>query len=125
MRIRLVIALFVSLLLFQAPIAQAADDQAVLIYLPLSDRRFGTKDELERLFKLEESIAQAVASAKVGEHDGNEVGNGEFTIYCYGPSATKLFNAVKPVLSESAYSRKIVVVVRHGGPGASEEKHRL
>ena len=120
------LALVASLLSFMLPAASpAAEEQAVLVYLRLFNAGFGSKDELTELFKLEEQVAAAIEQAHVGEHDGNEVGGGEFTIYCYGPNGDKLFAAIEPVLRKSAFAKGARVVIRYGKPGAKQAERRL
>ncbi len=34
--------------------------------------------------------------------DGNEIGGGYYTIYCYGKSADKILEAIKPILKKSS-----------------------
>ena len=121
-----ILALVASLLSFMLPAASpAAEEQAVLVYLRLSNPGFGSKDELAELFKLEEQVAAAIEQARVGAHDGNEVGGGEFTIYCYGPNGDKLFATIEPVLRKSAFAKGARVVIRYGKPGAKQAERRL
>ena len=103
----------------------AGEEHAVLIFLryPLSGP--GSKEAVHRLFELEDQIAAAIEQAGVGEHDGNEVGGGEFTIYCYGPNADKLFAAIEPVLVRSKITKDGRVVIRYGKPGAKQAERRL
>lgn len=118
--------LFVLLLLLGVSLtAAAADEQAVIIHLKLSDPGFGARAEREQLFALEEAVAAAVARSATGEHDGNEVGDGEFVIFCYGPDADKLYAAVEPALRASSLSRGGTVVIRYGKPGARQREAKL
>jgi len=79
------------------PVAKAeGGEQLARLHIPLSDGQLGTKAERDRCFDLEEKIAEAVSLAGVGEHDGNEVGGGEFTIWCYGMDA----KAIVPILRD-------------------------
>jgi hypothetical protein len=121
------IAIFLGALiaLFQPTGSNAGEEHAVLVYVVMSNPGFGSKEELAELFKLEEQVASAIECAHAGEHDGNEVGGGEFTIYCYGPNGDKLFAAIEPVLSKSKFKKNVRVVVRYGKPGAKQIERRL
>jgi len=126
MHTRQVLVLLATLLAFLLPKpSPAAEEQAVLVYVSLSSAGSASKDQLTELFKLEEEIATAIQLARAGEHDGNEVGGGEFTVYCYGPSADKLYAAIEPILRSSVYAKGARVVVRYGKPGARQVEHRL
>jgi len=73
--------------------------QLLLVYIKLSDDKFGTKEERERLFKLEDEITPIVEHLS-GEFDGNEIGGGFFMLYVYGTSADELLDAISPILNK-------------------------
>jgi hypothetical protein len=115
-----------TVLAIGVPMAAAdADEQAVIVHLRLSGSGFGEKHDLEALFKLEEAIATSIERSSVGEHDGNEVGEGEFVIYCYGPNADALFAAIEPALRSSPLSKGATVLIRYGKPGARHREVKL
>jgi hypothetical protein len=115
-----------TVLAIGVPMAAAgADEQAVIVHLKLSGSGFGEKHEREALFKLEDAIATSIERSSVGEHDGNEVGGGEFVIYCYGPNADALFAAIEPTLRASPLSKGATVVIRYGKPGARQREVKL
>ena len=121
-----VVQFVTTLLLLLLPTAsRAAEEQAVLVYLSLSAPPSASKAELTGLFKLEEQVALAIERARAGEHDGNEIGGGEFTIYCYGPNGDRLFAAIEPVLRASALAKGARVVIRYGKPGARQVERLL
>jgi hypothetical protein len=123
MRTLQVFALAVLLLLVSVA-SQAAGDQAVIIHLRLSNGKFGSKAEVDKLFKLEQEIAAAVERTRVGEEDGNEIGEGEFIIFCYGPNGDRLFAVIEPILRKSVHAKGARVVIRYGEPG-SRQRERL
>ena len=53
---------------------------------------------------------------KLAKLDGNEIGQGEFVLYMYGPDAEKLFVAVEPILRSAYFS--------FGGPRLSTPEAR-
>ncbi|MGE0144376.1 MAG: hypothetical protein AB7I19_11355 [Planctomycetota bacterium] len=87
-------------------------EHAVLVHF-----LYGSRD-LSRLFALEERLEAAIASARVGEFDGNEVaadGSGG-TLYMYVPDADALFAAVRPALEAADFMRGARVRLRYGPP---------
>jgi len=99
----------------------AATSPAVLVHLRLSDNHSGSPLELDSAQKLELRIERAISAALVGELDGNEVGEGEYVIYCYGPDAESLFKVVAPIVAQARWSSGGSVVKRFGPVGAREE----
>ena len=105
----------------QAPVS---DDQAVITHLPLSGDTFGTKEEREAVFAVEERLMKAAAKLG-GEHDGNEFGEGEAVLYTYGPDADRLMEAVRACLDGFAVRPGAYAIKRYGradDPDAREER---
>lgn len=100
----------------------ALPEQSLRLEFPLSDARFGSKSEFAAMLDLEARLEQAIATARVGELDGNEVGGGTFVVFTYGPDADALFRAVAPTLSGSPHSTACTVILRHGPPGTAETR---
>jgi hypothetical protein len=75
--------------------------------------------DLSRLSALEEKLETAIATAQVGEYDGNEVAvdGSDGRLYMYGPDANQLFAVVKPILESSSFMRGAKATVRYGPPG--------
>ena len=97
-------------------------EQALFIYLRLSDDEFGEPDEREALFALEDGLIDAIALKKAGEYDGHEFGEGFGTLYMYGPDVDQLFDAVIPTLTEFGPRAGSYLVKRYGDPGSREEQ---
>jgi hypothetical protein len=87
-------------------------EHAVIVHF-----EYGSTD-LSRLFALEEQLEQAIAVAKAGEFDGNEVAadGSDGYLYMYGPDADRLFAAVRPALEGAGFMRGARVVLRYGPP---------
>jgi len=79
----------------QLPPAVTPAEHAVILHYSLSDENYGTADEREAIFALEDRISAVIDDQQLGEHDGNEFGGGEAVIYCYGPDADRLFGAIE------------------------------
>ena len=89
-------------------------EHAVIAYMKLSDGGFGSEVEVARYFELEDNLEAVINDAGVGEFDGNEVGEGFFTLYMYGPDADKLAEVVLPVLERSGPPAGSYVLKRYG-----------
>ena len=94
--------------------SEIPNQHAVIIHLPLGGDEFGSKEERERVLRLEVAIEAAIVAANAGEFDGNEFGGGEATLYCYGPDADRLFEAVSGTLGE--YGVRDGYAVKQYGP---------
>ena len=53
---------------------------------------------------------------EVGELDGNDVVQGQATLYLYGPDADQLFAVIEPVLRSGALPPGTVAIKRYGPP---------
>jgi hypothetical protein len=92
------------------------EDQAVIIRATLPS--IDADDVLDQLITLENELAEVIALARVGEFDGNEIGQDELKLYMYGPDAEKLFSTVESVLRRASLTRSAIATVRHGPPGS-------
>ncbi|HEX2060547.1 MAG TPA: hypothetical protein VHK90_07390 [Thermoanaerobaculia bacterium] len=100
-------------------------EEAVLVFLKLSDDGFGEYEEREAIFDLEEKVEAAVKETGVGEYDGHEFGNGWGKLYVYGADARRLADIVLPIIRASAPRSGSYLVQRFGAPGAPEERVEL
>jgi hypothetical protein len=87
-----------------------------LVHLPAPEG-----SDLSPLFAIEDSLIEAIEASGAGEFDGNEIGQGQVTLYMYGPDADRLFAAIEPVLVGVPLPPGCVAVKRYGEPGAREE----
>jgi hypothetical protein len=90
------------------------DVQLVRLHIPL-DGKPATADPFAKYSQLEEVLDAAAKKAGVGSLDGNEIGEGEYTIWLYGPDATKLAEVVKSALKGKALPKGCKLFLRHGG----------
>ncbi|HET9768429.1 MAG TPA: hypothetical protein VFS60_16385 [Thermoanaerobaculia bacterium] len=98
----------------------AGSSPAVLVHLRLAEGRFGSPAEITRAQDLELRVEKAIDISLAGQLDGNEIGDGEYVIYCYGPDADQLYAAIEPVLQANPWPLGGSVVKRHGPPGSRE-----
>jgi hypothetical protein len=103
-------------------VVSAAEEQALIIKVPLDGTGSGNGDEIERLHGLEDKLTVAVKESGAGGVDGDEVGEGTFTIYIYGPSAEKLFAVSLPILRKFRPPTGSYVIKRYGKPGAKQDR---
>ena len=99
----------------------------MITHLPLSDDEFGTAEEREAVFALEDKLEPLVAAAG-GEHDGHEFGAGEAVLYTYGPDADALLDAVRTAIDGFPVRAGAYAIKRYGpagDPSAREERVAL
>ncbi len=101
------------------------DEHAVLVYLKLSDDEYGTTEERERVFELEDRLEDAITRRGAGEFDGNEFGGGFGELYMYGPNADTLSDAISETLRAFPKADGSYLVKRYGPPGATEQRIEL
>ena len=80
-------------------------EQAVYVHIPLSDDEFGTFEEREAVYALEDQLSAAIAASDAGELDGDEFGGGRGVIFVYGPDADALYTAIEPALRASTIAK--------------------
>jgi hypothetical protein len=88
----------------------------VVAHLRLSKGKFGTPRDVAACQRLETKLEGCIERAQVGEMDGNEIGDGECTLFMYGPDADKLFGAIEPSLRASRMAKGATVVKSYGDP---------
>jgi hypothetical protein len=98
---------------------------AVLVWIKLSDEGFGSSEESERLYDLEDRLEELLDGSNVGELDGDEIGMGFWTLYSYGPDANALWDAIQPTLREYNPPAGSYVEKLHRGPDDAEETFEL
>jgi hypothetical protein len=103
-------------------VVSAAEEQALIITIPLHSGKTGSADGLKRLYALEDQLIVAIKESGAGEYDGNEIGEGVFTFYIYGPSAERLFSVIRPVLKKFRPPAGSYLIKRYGKPGSKQDK---
>lgn len=97
-------------------------EQSLVVYF-----QFPSTGDLEPLLALEDDLAEAIEQSGAGEYDGHEVGLLEADdayLFMYGPSADKLYDAVRPLLEGSALLRGGEATLRYGGPDEETAEER-
>lgn len=102
----------------------AAEEHAVILHYKLSDDEYGSEDERESIYELEERLGESIEAARAGEFDGNEFGGGEAVLYMYGPDKDQLWRAVESAAREFPL-RPAYALLRAGGPDTSPEQVHL
>jgi len=102
--------------------APGGEQQALIVWIRLSDDKSGTKLEREKVFKLEDELMQLIEKSGAGEYDGNEIGGGFFTLYMYGSSASSLWEAASPALKRFHPPAGSYAIKRYGMPGAKADR---
>ena len=97
----LLLTFFIFRVVKRPRVVIAVEEQALIITIPLQSGKTGNAEERnKRLYALEDQLIVAIKESGAGEYDGNEIGEGVFTIYIYGPSAERLFSVVRPILNK-------------------------
>ncbi|MDQ1646196.1 MAG: hypothetical protein QOJ50_2380 [Cryptosporangiaceae bacterium] len=93
--------------------ADAPTTHAVIARYQLAGGPTGTATDIHNVFALEQMLAEAIDTARVGEFAGNDFGGNELTVYAQGPDADRLFAAMEPVL-RAFPPRPAQVVLQYG-----------
>ena len=101
------------------------NEQAVLVFMRLSDGGMGNTEDFKQLSALEDKLGNKLRDLNLGEDDGNEVGDGFFEIFLYGPDADKIFDAIKPLIQTLPPRQGSYAIKRYGAPGAKQAKVEL
>jgi hypothetical protein len=101
------------------------EQHAVLVYLSLSDTDMGSDDDWDTLGVLDEELHDLFANHPSGEFDGNEIGEGYWCLFFYGPDADPLADAVLAALSRHQLPPGSYLIKRYGDPGAQEHRINL
>lgn len=100
--------------LLSTPQQETNYDQGLIVTILLGGLEdFGSKEQQEEIHAIEEKIEEVLPEG--AELDGDEFGDGECTIYMYGPSADMLLSAVKDLLQKSPFTH-IEVTLQYGPP---------
>lgn len=100
-------------------------EHAVLIQINLDGDEFGTPEEQETVYQIEEALEDAAEASGAGEYDGHEFGEGQATIYMYGPDADRLAATALGVLRGFDLPKGSTMTKRYGEPGEREEQVAL
>ena len=79
-------------------------------------------DDIRKTFPLSDELDRVISLKGLGTFDGNSFGEGDGTLFMYGPSADELFHHVMPVLDASPLMDGATVTVRYGPPGDGVEE---
>ena len=94
---------------------ESNSEQAVFVYVPLSDDSFGSTDELVAIQRLHIAIDDAVGPLG-GEAVGHDLGAGEAVIYVHGPDADALTDAIRVVVTDIYAAKVDAYAIKHYGP---------
>jgi hypothetical protein len=92
--------------------------EAVLVHFEISE-------PFDEFWVLNERLFEELDNSDAGEFDGNEIGQGEATLFAYGPDAHRLFEVMEPILKRYSICRDARVVLQKGDDGAPKSEFRL
>jgi hypothetical protein len=84
-------------------------DQLVRVHLPFRDER-----DFDKWAEIENYLEEVVEQERVGMLDGNEIGQGEYTIWLYGPDADRVAEVVKNALAPKSLPPECYMYLRKG-----------
>lgn len=96
-------------------------EQAILIYIKLSDDGLGSPHDSEFIFSLEDQIKEVIIKDKHYEYDGHEFGGGYCILFMYALNADDLYRKIRPTLKSTAFPGKSYLVRRYGPPGSEQD----
>ena len=102
----------------------ALPEHAVILHYKLSDDDYGTEQEREGVYELQDRLRRAIRAASAGEFDGNEIGGGKAVLYMYGHDKDRLWSAVEAEARGCPF-RPAYALLRAGGPGTTPEQVHL
>jgi hypothetical protein len=103
----------------ERPPASPSSEHAVLVHLRLSDDQFGASAQRDSIHELATELEHQIERARAGEFDGDEFGDGECTLFMYGPDADRLFAVIEEPLRASVLARGGFVIKRYGAAADS------
>jgi len=98
-------------------------EQAVIIKYSLSGDEFGSAEEREAVWALENRLEALIEEHGAGECDGDEFGAGKAVLYCYGPDANRLFATIEHEVPSFA-ARPAYVTLRYGAASDPNAQQR-
>jgi hypothetical protein len=104
----------------RAAIRASTQEQALLLRLRLPPSQAG--DETPTIVALEEAIESALREHRAGEFDGHDLRDGVWTLYLYGPDASRILESVAEVVRGARLDPGSHAIMRFGGQGAREER---
>jgi hypothetical protein len=82
-------------------------EAVVEIHLPMGE------SAADEYFALEDTVTAALDASNLGYVDGNDIGQGEFTLFLIGPDGRALLEAVRPLLSADLVHSGAHAVIRN------------
>jgi hypothetical protein len=89
-------------------------EHAVIVHIKLDGGAFGADSERDAIESIEALLETAIATALVGEFDGDEFGGHECVLYAYGPDADRLFAVMQPILAAAPIVKGGYAIKRYG-----------
>ncbi len=96
-------------------------EECVILSFKLNDGEFGSFDEREAAFALEDQLENATTASHYIEYDGHEFGGGWCKFYFYGSSAKLMSAGLLSILRTISIPKGSFLSQRFGPPGAKEQ----
>lgn len=102
--------------------APQSKDEWIAVYLKLSNDNYGTDTERASIHEFTSILDKVIKESGQGFFDGDEFGEGEASLYMYGPNADKLFKVVEPLLRNWEPLKGGYAIKRYGAPVDQRER---
>lgn len=103
------------------PDTAPSDPHCVQIVIAF-DRPDPDDETRQKCFDLQDEIASVLTDSATGELDGDLWGGNQCVIYCYGPDAQRMWDAIAPVLKRFPFPKGSYAIKRFGGPDVGREE---
>ena len=94
-----------------------AEEQDLLVVLPLSNRSVGTAADRLAIEALADELSAVLEESGAGEFDGDEIGSGSCTLFFAGPDPRRILQVIQPVLRRSPFGRGAEAILGYGEDG--------
>ncbi|MBC7998262.1 MAG: hypothetical protein IAF58_09980 [Leptolyngbya sp.] len=95
------------------PPLEDSNSSEVQIHIRITNERYGEREEIDfLLFPFIEKIESILEIDEIGEVEGNEIGEGYFTLYCVGDNPHLMLERISPYLVESSRSKEDFVILK-------------
>ncbi len=104
----------------QRGVTTSAPKEWIAVCLRLEGGEYGNDNEREAIKDFARELDSEIRAHDVGTFDGDEYGNGECSLFMYGPNADTLFATIETLLKHWDRLKGGYVIKRYGSSGASE-----
>jgi hypothetical protein len=109
---------------FLLPAVPQQDFGQVLVTLRLNHGEYGSSEERDAIHSFTDQLATQIVSAKLGNFDGDEFGDGRCTLFMYAHDPKGLYGHIEPFFRSSPLTAGATIEISDA-KGATISKHQL